>query len=63
MNMSWMYHNTNATYYFLKEYEVPADVESALIKRQEHAAYAYDVYIESQRVTKLAAKIFSPGAQ
>lgn len=58
-----MQNNTNATYYFLKEYEVPADVESALIKRQEHAAYAYDVYIESQRVTKLAAKIFSPGAQ
>lgn len=43
--------DTNATYYFLKEYEVPEDLESKLTLRQEKAEEAYDFYQESKRVT------------
>ena len=43
--------DTNATYYFLKKYEVPADIANALIKRQDHAQQAYDTYNESLRLT------------
>lgn len=42
---------TNATYYFLKVYEIPKDMESKLTLRQEDAEKAYDFYQESKRVT------------
>jgi hypothetical protein len=43
--------DTNATYYFLRKYEVPADIEVRLLERQEYAQFAYDAYEESKRLT------------
>lgn len=53
--------DTNATYYFLKVFEVPEDMESKLTLRQENAEKAYDFYQESKRVT--TQYITSAGAQ
>jgi len=43
--------DTNATFFFLKKYEVPADISNALDTRQKHAQVAYDTYNESLRLT------------
>ena len=42
---------SNATYYFLKKFEIPANIPARLIERQEHAQFAYDAYQESKRLT------------
>lgn len=51
---------SNATYFFLKVYEQPANIATELTKRQQHAQFAYDAYAESLRITRLAAAQAAP---
>ena len=44
---------SNATFFFLTKFEIPANQPSALIKRQDHAEFAYDAYQEAKRKTTL----------
>lgn len=53
-------NDTNATYFFLREFERPSNIADRLIDRQEHAQFAYDAYEESKRLT--AAFAASGGA-
>lgn len=43
--------DSNATLYFLRKYEVPFDIPTKLLERQDFAEFAYDAYQESKRLT------------